>query len=101
MTKSKLITNLANHYPSLMRKDVTKMVDIVLSNIINALRKDEFGAVEIRNFGRFSRKKIKARLNARNPRTGEQIQTQERKSIAFKMSKELKNKINKKESKIN
>ena len=65
MTKSKLIASLANHYPSLMRKDVTKMVDIILSEIVNALRNDEFGAVELRNFGRFSmtnfpRKKMKS-----------------------------------------
>ena len=40
-------------------------------------------------------------MNARNPRTGEKIRAKARLSVAFKMSKELKSKINKKESKIN
>ena len=93
MTKSKLITNLANHYPSLMRKDVTKMVDIVLSNIINALRKDEFGAVEIRNFGRFSLKVQNERLG-RNPATGARLEIPMKKKVHFKASSVLLKRLN-------
>jgi len=93
MTKSKLITNLANHYPSLMRKDVTKMVDIVLSNIINALRKDEFGAVEIRNFGRFSLRVQNARLG-RNPATGDKVNIPMKKKVHFKASSVLLKRLN-------
>ena len=52
--------------------------------------------VELRDFGRFSIKTIKAKLNARNPKTGEVIYIPERKKISFKMSKNLKQKINKK-----
>ena len=62
MTKSKLISNLANHYPSMLQKDIVKMIDIILSNIADALRKDEFGSVELRNFGSFSLRIQKARL---------------------------------------
>jgi len=93
MTKSKLITNLANHYPSLMRKDVTKMVDIVLSNIINALRKDEFGAVEIRNFGRFSLRVQNAR-SGRNPATGDKVNIPMKKKVHFKASSVLLKRLN-------
>ena len=93
MTKSKLITNLANRYPSLMRKDVTKMVDIVLSNIINALRKDEFGAVEIRNFGRFSLRVQNARLG-RNPATGDKVNIPMKKKVHFKASSVLLKRLN-------
>tara|TARA_B100000586_G_scaffold169302_1_gene123488 strand:- start:712 stop:999 length:288 start_codon:yes stop_codon:yes gene_type:complete len=93
MTKSKLITNLANHYPSLMRKDVTKMVDIVLSNIINALRQDEFGAVEIRNFGRFSLRVQNAR-SGRNPATGDKVNIPMKKKVHFKASSVLLKRLN-------
>ena len=93
MTKSKLIASLANHYPSLMRKDVTKMVDIVLSNIINALRKDEFGAVEIRNFGRFSLRVQNARLG-RNPATGDKVNIPMKKKVHFKASSVLLKRLN-------
>ena len=46
-------------------------------------------------------KKIRENHNARNPRTGERIYSSEKTSVAFKMAKELKNKINKNEGKIN
>ena len=52
--------------------------------------------VELRDLGRFSIKTIKAKLNARNPKTGEVIYIPERKKVSFKMSKNLKQKINKK-----
>ena len=55
----------------------------------------------LRDFGRFSPKKIKGRTNARNPRSGEIIKTSDSKSIAFKMSKKLKQEINNIEREIN
>jgi len=93
MTKSKLITNLANHYPSMLRKDVIKMIDIILSDIINALRKNEFGAVELRNFGRFSLRIQNARLG-RNPATGEQVNIPMKKKVHFKASSVLLKRLN-------
>ena len=39
---------------------------------------------------------MKAKKKARNPRTGEKIHVKEKKSISFKMSRELSEKINKK-----
>ena len=93
MTKSKLIANLANHYPSMLRKDVIKMIDIILSDIINALRKNEFGAVELRNFGRFSLRIQNARLG-RNPATGAQINIPKKKKVHFKASSVLLKRLN-------
>mgnify|MGYP000694633803 FL=1 len=93
MTKSKLIASLANHYPSLMRKDVTKMVDIILSDIINALRKDEFGTVELRNFGRFSLRVQNAR-SGRNPATGVKVNIPMKKKVHFKASSVLLKRLN-------
>ena len=52
--------------------------------------------VELRDFGRFSIKTTKAKYNARNPKTGEIIYVPEKKKVSFKMSKHLKQEINKK-----
>ena len=93
MTKSKLITNLANHYPSLLRKDVVKIIDIILSNIIEALRKDEFGSCELRNFGRFSLRVQNARLG-RNPATGDKVNIPMKKKVHFKASSVLLKRLN-------
>ena len=51
--------------------------------------------VELRDFGRFSIKIIAAKYNARNPKTGEIIYVPEKKKVSFKMSKHLKQEINK------
>ena len=59
----------------------------------NALNRGE--RVEIRGFGSLSVHRQKPRLS-RNPKTGEKIFTPEKKTIHFKMSKELFNKINEK-----
>tara|TARA_B100001996_G_scaffold316979_1_gene260159 strand:- start:525 stop:827 length:303 start_codon:yes stop_codon:yes gene_type:complete len=100
MVRSEIISKLSNKiHQKIKKSELEKILNVIVNTIVNGIK--DHKSIELRNFGRFSQKKIKARLNARNPRTGEKIQTQERKSIAFKMSKELKNKINKKESKIN
>ncbi len=93
MTKSKLVANLANHYPSLLHKDVVKMIDIILSDIINALRKDEFGSVELRNFGRFSLRVQNAR-SGRNPATGDKVNIPMKKKVHFKASSVLLKRLN-------
>ena len=51
--------------------------------------------MELRNFGRFSIKTIKAKYNARNPKTGEIIYVPKKKKVSFKMSKHLKQEVNK------
>ena len=51
--------------------------------------------VELRDFGRFSIKEIKAKYNARNPKTGEIIYVPKKKKVSFKMSKHLKQQVNK------
>ena len=49
--------------------------------------------VELRGFGVFLTKIQKAR-SSRNPKTGEKVNTPEKKTIHFKMSKDLFKKIN-------
>ena len=58
-------------------------------------------AVNFANLEDFHQKKIKGRINARNPKSGQIIQTKDKNSISFKMSKELMNEINTKEREIN
>jgi len=100
MVRSEIISKLSEKiHQKIKKSELEKILNIIVGTIINGVRENK--GIELRNFGRFSQKKIKGKLNARNPRTGEVIQTKERKSISFKMSKELREKINKIESKIN
>ena len=94
MVKSELIKQLHQKHPRLNRSHIDTIVNIFLDTISDSLSRDK--PVELRNFGRFSVRTIKAKYNARNPKTGEIIYVQEKKKISFKMSKYLKEGINKK-----
>ena len=100
MVRSEIISKLSDKiHRKLKKSELDEILDIIISLIIDGIKNDK--SVELRNFGRLTPKIIKARSNARNPKTGEINQTNQKKSISFKMSKELKKRINKKESKIN
>ena len=92
MLKSKIIEKLNKKHKNLKRSQITTIVEIVFDTIISSLIDSK--AVELRNFGRWSIKNIKAKYNARNPKTGEIIYIPEKKKISFKMSKNFKRKIN-------
>ena len=91
IVKSKLLKELSNNYPNFLKKDLEKALNIILNEIKLALYKGE--NVEFRDFGTWSINVQKARMS-RNPKTGERIETPEKKKIRFKMSKKLFNKIN-------
>ena len=91
IVKSKLLKQLAKNYPNFLKKDLEKFTNIILDEIKNALKRGD--RVELRGFGIFATNKQKARIS-RNPRTGEKVNTPEKKTIHFKMSKDLFNKIN-------
>ena len=91
IVKSKLLKQLANNYPNFLKKDLEKFTDIILSEIKQALKRGD--RVELRNFGIFSTNNQKARIS-RNPKTGEKVNTPEKKTIHFKMSKDLFKKLN-------
>ena len=93
VSKSDLIKELKIIYPNLLKKDLLKIFDIFLNEIKLALKNNE--RVELRGWGIFYQKSQKSR-NSRNPKTGEKIFTPEKKSINFKMSKELFKFINEK-----
>ena len=91
IVKSKLLKQLSDSYPNFLKKDLEKFLNIFFVEIKNALKRGE--RVELRGFGIWSTHIQKARIS-RNPKTGEKIQTPEKKTIHFKMAKELFNKLN-------
>ena len=91
IVKSKLLKQLSDNYPNFLKKDLEKFTNIILKEIKRALQKGD--RVELRGFGVFSTNIQKARIS-RNPRTGEKVSTPEKKTIHFKMSKDLFNKLN-------
>ena len=93
MVKSEIIKQLHKKHTSLSRFQIETIVDIMFDAIADSLVK--YKPVELRNFGRFSVKTIKAKYNARNPKTGEIIYVPQKKKVSFKMSKHLKQEINK------
>ncbi len=91
IVKSKLLKELSRNYPNFLKKDLIKFTDIVLNQIKTSLKKGD--RVELRNFGIFSTNTQKARIS-RNPKTGEKVNTPEKKTIHFKMAKDLFKKLN-------
>ncbi len=91
IVKSKLLKQLSRNYPNFFKKDLDKFMDIILSEIKKALKRGD--RVELRGFGMFSTNVQKARIS-RNPKTGEKVNTPEKKTIHFKMSKDLFKKLN-------
>jgi len=91
IVKSKLIHQLKKSYPNFLKKDLEKIVSIILIEIKQALKRGD--RVELRGFGMFSTNIQKARIS-RNPKTGEKINTPEKKTIHFKMAKEMFKKLN-------
>ncbi len=91
IVKSKLLRQLSQNYPNFLKKDLEKLTDIILKEIKKTLKRKE--RVELRGFGIFSTKTQKARIS-RNPKTGEKVNTPEKKIIHFKMAKDLFKKLN-------
>ena len=91
IVKSKLLKKLSENYPNFLKKDLEKFTDIILTEIKQALKRGD--RVELRGFGMFSTNIQKARIS-RNPKTGEKVNTPEKKTIHFKMSKEMFKKLN-------
>ena len=91
IVKSKLLKQLQKSYPNFLKKDLEKFIDIILDEIKQALKRGD--RVELRGFGIFSTNTQKARIS-RNPKTAEKINTPEKKTIHFKMAKEMFKKLN-------
>ena len=84
LVKSKIIDELSDNYPNFLKKDLSKLVEIVISQIENSLTKKE--RIELRDIFTLETKIQKPRIS-RNPKTNEKVQVPEKKIVHFKMSK--------------
>ena len=75
IVKSKLLNQLKKSYPNFLKKDLEKVVSVILNEIKRALKRGD--RVELRGFGMFSTNIQKARIS-RNPKTGEKVNTLEK-----------------------
>ena len=91
VVKSDLIKELADSYPSFLRKDLLKLVDIALNEMQDALKRGE--RVELREIFTIEPKIQKARVS-RNPKTNEKLYKKENFKMHFKIGKILHNKLN-------
>ncbi len=93
VVKSDLIKELSNNYPNFIKKDLSKLFDIILDEMQKSLKRGE--RVELRDVFTIESRIQKARIS-RNPKTNEKINTPEKKTILMKISKEWSKKINEK-----
>ena len=93
MSKPKIIQKLKKKNPNIIKKNLEKIFEIFVQEIIDALSKKK--SIEIRSLGSFFIKEIKEKKQARNPKTGEIIYVPKRNKIRFRASKRLKELINK------
>ena len=77
MVKSEIIKRLQKEHPNLKSSQVSTIIDIIFSAISDNLINQK--SIELRSFGRWSVRNIKAKHNARNPKTGEIIYVPEKK----------------------
>ena len=91
LVKSKILDHLSDNYPNFLKKDLSKLIEISLSKIENALKKNE--RVELRDIFTLETRIQKARIS-RNPKTQEKIEVSKKKTVHFKMSKKWFNNLN-------
>jgi integration host factor subunit beta len=85
MIRSELIQKITDDNPHLTQRHVERIVNTVFEEIIDALAKGD--RVELRGFGAFS-------VKARDARTGEAVQVEDKKVPFFKTGKLLRDRLN-------
>ena len=91
MTKANIISEVSN-LTGLTKVEIEAAIDGIMASISDSLKRGE--RVDLRGFGSFLIKKRQAR-EARNPATSEIVKLEERYIPAFKVSKILKEDVNK------
>ena len=91
MLKSDLVRRLRVQCPHLYERDIEKVVNAILEEIIEALRQG--GRVELRGFGAFTARRREAH-NGRNPRTGAAVFVSAKAHPYFRTAKELRKRLN-------
>lgn len=91
MTKSELISRLADTHPHLYHRDIERIVTAIFDEISTALARGD--RVELRGFGAFSVKHRDAR-EGRNPRTGAKVSVPDKALPFFKAGKLMRDLVN-------
>ena len=91
MIKSVLVQRIVEQNPHLYQRDVEKIVNSILGEIVIALARGD--RVEMRGFGVFSVRHRPARVG-RNPRTGNQVAVDRKAVPFFKAGKEMRQRLN-------
>jgi len=89
--KSELIGRIAEDNHHLFHKDIERIVNVVLDEIVDALARGD--RVELRGFGAFTVKHREPRVG-RNPRTGDSVEVEEKFVPFFKSGRELRERLN-------
>jgi integration host factor subunit beta len=95
MTRSDLISRLAELHPQLLAKDAELAVKVILDALSAALARG--GRAEIRGFGSFGLNYRPPR-QGRNPKTGDKVKVPAKYVPHFKAGKELRERVCKQES---
>ena len=91
MIKSELLLRISDQNPHLYERECEAVVKAILGTITDALANGD--RVEIRGFGAFTVKDLRAR-QGRNPRTGESVTVKEKKAVAFRPGKAMRQRVN-------
>jgi integration host factor beta subunit len=91
MTKSELVTHVAERLPYMSLKDAEIIVDTIFESMADALAQGD--GIEVRGFGSF-KVKDRGEREGRNPKTGESVRIPAKKAPFFRIGKELYERIN-------
>ena len=91
MTKSELVTLVAQRLPYMTVKDAEIIVDAIFDSMAGAQAQGD--GIEIRGFGSLKVKDREER-EGRNPKTGESLRIAAKKYPLFRIGKELHERIN-------
>ena len=86
MTRSELLERLFEEYPDLPETTLRRILDVFIDSIVEAL--EQGNRVELRGFGIFSPKLLKAKKE-RNPQTGEEVDVPEKYRVRFTAGKKM------------
>jgi integration host factor subunit beta len=95
MIKSDLVKRIASQNRHLFERDIEKIVNAILDEMVEALRRGD--RVELRGFGAFS-VKLREAHQGRNPRTGVVVAVEKKAVPYFKTGKEMRARLNRETS---
>ena len=90
MTKSELISRLADRFPQLVAKDAELSVKTIIDAMAKSLADGQ--RIEIRGFGSFDLNYRPPRIG-RNPKSGEKVQVPAKYVPHFKAGKEMRERV--------